>query len=95
MSILVLSINISHYRVSINCAIAAEYQLHYWFFHIMGDLFNFNNLLLDDIDSIIPIALNLSTPSIETSQATKNPPTISEIEHCTVRKIIQNNFGQC
>ena len=61
----------------------------------MGDLFNFNNLLLDDIDSIIPIALNLSTPSIETSQATKNPSTISEIEHCTVRKIIQNNFGQC
>ena len=43
----------------------------------MGDHFNFNNLLLDNIANEIPIALNLSTPTTETQRATKNSSSIS------------------
>ena len=61
----------------------------------MGEHLNFSNLLLDDIDNEIPVALNLSTPSTETPRVTKKVFSISDIEHCTDAKYDQitlNNF---
>ena len=37
----------------------------------MGNHLNFNNLLIGNIDNEILIALNLSTPSMETIRVTK------------------------